>query len=143
MYSNNLKLLRNERDLTQEYIANFLNIKRGTYSTWENGFIMIPIEKADKLSTFYKVKLSYVIGVDKDYKIYSNIKEMNYEQLLTKLSNLKKKNNNTFEDIASYLNCNRSTCQRYFNNVIKFPIDRLVLLSKFYEFDIDDALGKI
>jgi len=49
--------------LTQENIANYLNVKRSTYSNWESGFIMLPIEMADKLSIFYKVKLSYVIGI--------------------------------------------------------------------------------
>ncbi len=143
MYFTNLKLLRNENDLTQENIAKYLNVKRSTYSNWESNLVMIPIEMADKLSIFYKVKLSYIIGCDNNYKVYDNIKAMNYGNLIKNLHELKIINNNTFEEIGAFLNCNKSTCQRYFNNSVKIPIDKLVILSEVYEFDIDVMSDKI
>lgn len=143
MYSNNLKMLRYDNEYTQEDIANNLGVSRSTYKNWENGIVMIPIAVADKLSIFYKVKLSFIIGVDSEYKIYKDIKEMNYDNFIRSLNNLKMRNNNTFEEIGTFLDCDRSTCQRYFNNVVKMPIDRLVMLSKVYDFDIDEILEKI
>ena len=44
MYFNNLKKLRNEKEITQKYIANILNVKRSTYNSWERGDVMIPPE---------------------------------------------------------------------------------------------------
>lgn len=142
MYINNLKNLRNDSELTQDYIAKHLKVKRSTYATWENGYIMIPIEKADELSMFYKVKLSYILGIDKKVINCESIKKMNYKTLLKKLNQLKKENNNTFQEIATYLNCNRSTCQRYFKGVFTIPIDRLLLLSELYNIEIDKLCGK-
>jgi len=58
MYFNNLKRLRNNKKLTQTDIANYLKVKRSTYVKWEQGFIIIPIDKTDELSILYNVRLS-------------------------------------------------------------------------------------
>ena len=143
MYFNNLKKLRNEREITQKYIANVLNVKRSTYNSWERGDVMIPLENADKLSLYYKVRLSYIIGIDKEIKYINDIKEINYDTLLNNLSKLKKERHQSFADIANNINCSRSICHRYFNGLTILPIDRLVLLAKFYNMDIDTLCGKV
>ncbi len=84
MYLNNLKRLRNESKLTQKTIAEKLKTNRNTYKNWENGLVMIPLEYADKLSLFYNVRLSYILGVAKTCvnnikikknELYKNVKD--------------------------------------------------------------------
>lgn len=142
MYFNNLKRLRNEKELTQEEIAKKLNCNRTTYNNWERGIVMIPIDIADQLSVFYRVSLACILGIDKDLVFQSKVKKMNYEKLLENLAILKKKNKNTYDEIASYLKCTGATCQRYFNGIIKIPMDRLILLSELYEIDLDELCNK-
>lgn len=143
MYFNNLKKLRNEKEITQKYIANILNVKRSTYNSWERRDVMIPLEIADKLSLYYKVRLSYIIGIDKEIKYINDIKEINYDTLLNNLNQLKKERHQSFTDIANNIGCSRSICHRYFNGLTILPIDRLVLLAKLYNMDIDRLCGKI
>lgn len=142
MYFNNLKKLRNEKELTQEDISKKLNCSRSTYNNWERGIVMIPIDVADKLSVFYKVDLSCILGINKKLEYNLNIKKMNYNKLLKNLCDLKDKNKNTYDEIGTYLKCTGATCQRYFKGEFKIPIDRLILLSELYEIDIDVLCGK-
>lgn len=142
MYLNNLKKLRENQEYTQNEVASMIKVNRSTYNSWERGEVMIPIEKADELSLVYKVKLSYVLGIEKKYIVYPDIKEMNYDSFLEKLNALKKQNKNTYEEIGTFLNCASSTCQRYFKNEFKIPIDRLILICEFYKVNLDIMLNK-
>lgn len=143
MYYNNLKKLRNGRELTQEDVAIVLHRKRSSYVNWEYGTVMIPLDIADRLSLFYNVKLSYILGINSDSSDAYIINGINYDILLENLVRLKKENGHTFDDIATFLKCDKSTCNRYFNGKVIIPIDRLILLSKLYEIDLDVLCGKI
>lgn len=142
MYYNNLKKLRNEKELTQEFVSKKLNCSRSTYNNWERNIVMIPIDIVDKLSVFYQVSISCILGIEKTIKYKSNVVKMNYDSLLKKLMLLKTKNKNTYDEIGTYLKCTGATCQRYYNGVFKIPVDRLILLSELYEIDIDELCGK-
>lgn len=143
MYYNNLKKLRNSRELTQEDLALILNKKRSSYVNWEYGTVMIPLDIADKLSLFYNVKLSYILGIDNDKVNTDIINGIDYNLLLKNLARLKMENSHTFDDIARFLKCDKSTCNRYFNGNVIIPIDRLILLSELYEIDLDVLCGKM
>jgi len=54
--------LRDDADLKQCILAEYLNIKQSTYSDYENGKINIPIEALIKIADFYKVSLDYLVG---------------------------------------------------------------------------------
>ena len=57
-----LRDLREDKDLRQTDIADFLNIKQTVYSRYERGFQNIPIEHLIKLADFYKVSTDYILG---------------------------------------------------------------------------------
>lgn len=144
MYLNQLKKLREEKELTQEKVAKKLETNRSTYNNWERNVVMIPLDIADKVSLLYNVKLSFVLGVNKKLEYYSNIKAYDYDKLLINLKQLKQKSKkyNTYERIGKKLGCTKQTSQRYFNNKIKIPIDVLINLAKLYNSDIDELCGK-
>ena len=58
-----LRDLREDSDLTQQAVANFLNIKQSTYSQYENEKRQIPIEALIKLAKYYNVSTDYILGV--------------------------------------------------------------------------------
>ena len=59
-----LKELREENNLTQSSIANFLNIKQNTYSQYENEKRQLPIDVLIKLAKYYKVSTDYILELE-------------------------------------------------------------------------------
>ncbi|MBQ2717560.1 MAG: helix-turn-helix transcriptional regulator [Clostridia bacterium] len=59
-----LKELREENNLTQSQIAEFLNIKQNTYSQYENEKRQLPIDVLIKLSKLYNVTTDYILGLE-------------------------------------------------------------------------------
>ena len=57
-----LKDLREDNDIKQKQLAEYLNIKQNTYSQYENGKREIPIEMLWKLADFYNTSVDYIIG---------------------------------------------------------------------------------
>ena len=54
--------MREDNDLTQGQIADYLNCDRSLYSKYERGERPIPLELMVKLADFYKVSLDYLVG---------------------------------------------------------------------------------
>lgn len=58
-----LKDLREDSDLTQQAIANLLNIKQNTYCQYEKGMRQIPIELLVRLAKYYGVSVDYILNL--------------------------------------------------------------------------------
>ena len=63
MYFRRLRDLREDSDLTQTEVADFLGIKQTVYSRYERGFQNIPLEYLIKLAEKYKVSTDYILGL--------------------------------------------------------------------------------
>lgn len=58
-----LKDIREDRDLTQQQIANFLHIKQNTYSQYENGKRQLPVDTLIALARFFGTSTDYILGL--------------------------------------------------------------------------------
>lgn len=97
-----MRILRESRDYSQEYVANILNINQKTYSNLESGKSKLTLDRINQLAEFYHVKPDYFLSEELPvinynsgpnshggvFEIYNNnlgaeafIKEM-YEKLL-------------------------------------------------------------
>lgn len=65
-----IKDLREDSDLTQKQIADFLHIKQNTYSQYENGHRQLPIEFLIALARYYKTSTDYILGLTDERKPY-------------------------------------------------------------------------
>lgn len=65
-----LKDIREDKDIKQETIANYLHIKQNTYSQYENGHRQIPIELLVMLSRYYGTSVDYLLGLTDEKKPY-------------------------------------------------------------------------
>lgn len=54
--------LREDQDWTQTYVAEQLGIRQTTYSKYELGKILVPIDMLIKLADLYQVSLDYLVG---------------------------------------------------------------------------------
>ena len=57
-----IRNLREDKDLTQNDIAKYLNISQRTYSRYENDERAIPIEILSKLADFHHTSVDYLIN---------------------------------------------------------------------------------
>ncbi len=69
MTFNNLKSIREDKDLTQRDIAKILNVSQNTYSQYETGVISLTAETLVKLSDFYGVSIDYLLDRTNNQKI--------------------------------------------------------------------------
>lgn len=58
-----LKDLREDADLKQKELAEYLHIKQNTYSQYENGQRQLPIDVLIKLAKYYNVSTDYILGL--------------------------------------------------------------------------------
>ena len=65
-----IRNLREDLDLTQTEIANFLNISQRTYSRYENDERAIPTEILSKLADYHNTSVDYLIGRTNERKPY-------------------------------------------------------------------------
>ena len=61
-----LRGLREDRDLTQQNLADLLKIGRTMYRRYETGETEIPIRHLKVLCTFYGVSSDYLLGLTKN-----------------------------------------------------------------------------
>lgn len=65
-----IKDLREDSDITQKEIADYLHIKQNTYSQYENGQRQIPIECLIALAKYYGTSTDYILGLTDKRKPY-------------------------------------------------------------------------
>ena len=54
--------LREDHDLTQTQIAEYLHITQRTYSRYETGHSAIPVEIFSKLADYYHTTIDYLVN---------------------------------------------------------------------------------
>ena len=59
-----IKELREENGLTQQTVADYLNVKQNTYSQYENGKRQLSVDVLIKLAKFYKVTTDYILELE-------------------------------------------------------------------------------
>lgn len=91
LFSLRLQCLRKEKGETQQTLCDLLKVQRSTYSSYENGVIVPPFEKIQKLADHFAVSVSYLMGREnsRDYTVQkSNIPNI-LEQLQIIVDELK------------------------------------------------------
>ncbi|MCL2693991.1 MAG: helix-turn-helix domain-containing protein [Oscillospiraceae bacterium] len=68
--SERVRALREDKDLKQRQLAEYLNIDQSTYSDYETGMLNIPVTVIIKLSAFYNTSADYILGLTDNPKPY-------------------------------------------------------------------------
>ncbi len=61
-----LRDLREDRDLSQEQVAEYLGMKQPQYSRYERGLRDIPTDILIRLALFYGTSTDYILGLTND-----------------------------------------------------------------------------
>ncbi len=65
-----IRALREDRDMTQQQIADILHCSQVCYSNYENGRRDIPTQVLEQLADIHKVSVDYLLGRTKIKKPY-------------------------------------------------------------------------
>ena len=66
--------LREDNDIKQKTIAEYLGVSQQTYSNYENGHREIPIWVVTRLAQYYKVSTDYLLGTESGYLGNTNLR---------------------------------------------------------------------
>lgn len=61
MQFKNLRGIREDRDIRQKDIAEYLNVSQNTYSQYETGVISLTADVLIKLADYYNVSIDYLL----------------------------------------------------------------------------------
>lgn len=70
-----LRDLREDRDLTQKTVADFLHIKQNTYSQYENGQRQVPLDVLVRLAVYFDTSTDYILGLTDEGLPYPRTKK--------------------------------------------------------------------
>ena len=62
MFSIRIRDLREDKDLKQKDLAEYLQVHQTTYSDYELGRLNVPVAVLHKLADFYGVSIDYLLG---------------------------------------------------------------------------------
>ncbi len=71
MLFNRIRDLREDRDIKQREVAEYLQVHQTTYSDYEIGNLNVPIEVLIKLAKFYKTSVDYLVGLTDKFEPYN------------------------------------------------------------------------
>ena len=95
-----LKKFRQEKNMTQKEIANFLNLQVQTYQNYELGKRQPDIQTLIKLADFYKVTLDELVGHEVPYLL----KKIDFSDAqLTLIKELKTLDNLNCQKVIAYI----------------------------------------
>lgn len=67
-YYQRLRDLREDRDLKQSDISDFLGMKQPQYNRYETGMRELPLHHLIALCRFYNVSADYILGLTDDFR---------------------------------------------------------------------------
>lgn len=65
--------LREDNDIKQKTVADYLGVSQQSYSNYENGHREIPIWALTRLASFYQVSIDYLLGAEEGYAGSTNL----------------------------------------------------------------------
>lgn len=86
-FAKNFKLLRIERNLTQEKVAQIFNVSKSTIAMWETGRREPNIDKIEEIADFFNVDMKFLRGKQEEKRIvnldsYQPIVDFTNEEIL-------------------------------------------------------------
>jgi len=142
MILNKVKEIRNELELSQEDIAKVLNVKRGTYASWECGSDVIPTRQIYKLAEYFKLSIDYLLEISNQGHMVYHGSDINLSDVGNNIYNLRKKNNLSQKDFAESIGINQSTLWAYEKGKTLITLSSLISLAKVYNITSDSILNR-
>lgn len=137
---NRLKDLREEKDLNQSYLAEFLGVSQVAYSQYETELYNISNDLLRKLSEFYNTSIDYIFYRTDNRKIYKK-SVLKYYGNSNNLKALRLNHSKTQKMVATDLHIPLKTYIKYENTTIKINIQLMKFFADYYQTSMDYIMG--
>ena len=142
MIIKNLRYTRENLGLKQKDLTTLFNVTYSTISGWETGKDTIPLKQLIKYANKYNFSLDYLFGLTKTNKEYLPL-EIDLDVISKNLTEIRKQNKKTQEQIAKVLNTSSGGYAHYENSRYLIPTNFIYSLALYYkDFSIDEVLGR-
>ncbi len=142
-YGNKLRYLREEKELTQQEIANIIKINRVQYNQYENDYNTIPLRHLVNLCNYFNVSLDYILDFT-DTMQYDNIRmDIDANLLKQRLKEARKHFNLTQKILAIDFKISRTTIAEYERGKNLVSTSFLYAFCLNYRVSADYLLGRI
>ena len=136
-----LKDIRQEHEMTQSEIAYKLNVKRGTYASWECGSDIIPTAKLFAFAEMFGVSVDYILWLAPKRKIKEK-HILNPEEIGKNIKKIRYKNKLSQTEFAGKININQSTLWEYENDKTLITTATLIAIRKEFKYSVDYILNR-
>ncbi len=142
IYSEKLKEIRENSNITQRAISTMLNLDIDVYGQYEREYYIMPIKHLISVANYFNVSLDYIFGFTKE-KSYKNIKNINNLEAGKRLKEFRKENKLTQNDLKNMLNTTQSVISDYERGRMLINTLYLYDICKKYHVSADYLLGRI
>lgn len=142
-YSLKLKSLRDRKGLTQQNIADILDLNLSTYAVYEIEMDIIPIKHLNTLCNYFDVSIDYVFGFSDERQYIDNRKEVDTKLSGSRLKSFRNENKLTQGKLGEVLNCSYGTIAGYESGRYMIATSFLYDICSTYKISADYLLGKV
>ena len=143
MNADKIRSIRENNELTQQEVADILDVTRSAYSLWEINKNTIPIEYLNKFSNEFDVNIDYLVDLSINQNIKFNKIELDKKELGKRIRTARKSINYTQEKLADKLNTTHSVISAYESGKTKVPTLFLIEIAKMTNKSLNWFLNKI
>lgn len=136
------KELRLACDLHQQDIADILNVKRSTYSKWENLTNDMDLETANQLANYYHVSLDYLLGISNHKLEISSSLSINWDLFSQRLKMLRKEKSLTQQTLSDKVGFPQTTYSQYEKGTRKPTTLKILTFANYFHVSFDYLVGR-
>ncbi len=135
-----MKQIRETNNVSQEQIANILNIKRSTYGHYETEYQTIPINHLINFCKYFKISIDYLFNFTEN-QTSTNYQDINNEKASIRLKEFRKENDLTQKALGIDLNTTKTVISGYEHGRYLIATPFLYTICKKYNYSADYLLG--
>ncbi len=143
IYGNRIEDLRDEFEIKQRELADYLGISRSLLGRYENEYAIIPIKHLNSIANYFNVSLDYIFNFT-DKRNYINFKkDIDKIEVGKRLKEFRKSHKLTQVLLAEELNTVHPVIVNYEKGKNLISTSFLYILCKKYKISADYLLGRI
>ena len=137
IYKNRLVELREEKNIKQYTLANYLNFHENAYGQFEREDSILPINHLNEICNYFNVSIDYIFALTNEKQYIDSKKDIDISTSIKRLKELRKENNLKIHDISAYLEIDKDLYGKYERQNVIIPIKHLLKVSEYFNVSID------
>ena len=138
-----IKDIRIKNNLTQQQMANFLNIQKPTYTQFENmKRELFPIIKFSEIANYFNVSMDYLLKLSDNSKIDLDNKNIDAKEVGKRLKEIRKENKLYQDTLAKSIGSSVALISEYENGKRLISLTFGYAICKKYNISMDYLYGK-